>query len=60
MIRVIVPFLFSIVVVLLVVGLAMRTQRGQFAWSEVVRHRKEALDAVTEAEREQPETGTGS
>lgn len=49
MIRVVVPFLVSIVVVLLVVGLATRTQRAQFVWSEIARHRREAEHGPSEA-----------
>jgi hypothetical protein len=56
MIRVMVPFLVSIVVVLLVVGLATRTQRAQFVWSEIARHRREAEHVAGEAVDELAET----
>jgi hypothetical protein len=56
MIRLIVPLLVSIVVVLLVVGLATRTQRAQFVWSEIARHRREAEPIESEEIEEVAET----
>jgi len=50
MLRVVIPILISVVVVLLVVGLAMRMDLGQLSWAEEIRHRVDAIRGGGEPE----------
>jgi hypothetical protein len=49
MLRVVIPILISVVAVLLIVGLAMRTDRLQFSWTEIMRRGREATKTAEEA-----------